>query len=133
MPFKLICAYGSEQCMVFESLIPDFTSNFQVLLRANPKSLYSNKSNQKSEADDELKNKVLIPIIDEDRVKYKTSNSAEIINKKITKKQDIPIECRIDNLEANPSSNQADKENFAFSSESRVQLLIQALHSKDKE
>lgn len=133
MPFKLICAYGSEQCMVFETLIPDFTSNFQVLLRANPKSLYSNKSNQKSEADDELKNKVLIPIIDEDRVKYKTSSSAEIINKKTTKKQDIPIESRIDNLEANPSSNQADKENFAFSSESRVQLLIQALHSKDKE
>lgn len=133
MPFEVVFAYGSEQCMVFETLTPNFDDAFQVLLRTDPKSLFSNKKSKKTDADVELKNKMRNPIIEENNVKYKASNSMVIGNKRITKHQDISMESRLQNLELNSLSSQSGKENFKFCAQSKVQLLIQALHSKDEE
>lgn len=133
-PFKVILAYGSEQCMAFEELTPKLDEPLQILLRADPKAAQTDKARQRTGLEADLKNKVLTPIIDEDQVQYKASNSMAPRSKKTTKWQDMPIESRIRNLqlETNSSSTPSGKGNSGFSAQSRVHLLIQALHSKDK-
>lgn len=131
-PFKIILAYGAEQCMVFEELEPKLDEPLQILLRADPKGLEANKSRQKTRLEADLKNKILTPIIDEDQVQYKASNSMPLRSKKTTKWQDMPMESRVRNLQLETNSIPPAKEESGFCPQSRVHLLIQALHSKDR-
>lgn len=129
---NVMLAYGREQCMVFEDLQPDFDKPLQILLRADPKHLVKQEAQRKTNLANELKSKTLDPIIIEDDVDYKSSSSMGVRTLEPINLDDMPIESRICNLSSKGEPTQGDKEKSKIYGQSRVQLLIQALQSKDK-
>ncbi|KAI8128960.1 hypothetical protein FF38_09843 [Lucilia cuprina] len=125
-PGELLFAYGDKHFMVFEQLKPNFSEKLQVLVRKDPKSLLKAKmggKGDKTSSDAALK--ILTPIINNNDVDYK---SALTVSKKKIKSLDMPMESRLQNLNLNAPDGKVVPQ-----SQSKVQLLVQSLHSKDAE
>lgn len=114
---ELRFGFGDNQFLIFEDIMPDFNENIQVLIRTNPKKLLT-KNIIKKQSEKILKS--VTPIISENDVEYQTSTT---LSKKKQKSIQIPMETRLQNLHlSNGEIPQA---------QSKVQLLVQSLHSKD--
>lgn len=111
--------------MVFEQLKPNFNEKLQVLVRKDPKSLLKDKLGGKKDKNSDAASKTLTPIINSKHVDYK---SAITVSKKKITSIDLPMESRLQNLNLN-----APEGKVVPQSQSKVQLLVQSLHSKDAE
>ncbi|XP_053966510.1 WD repeat-containing protein 43 [Anastrepha ludens] len=123
-PQELIFGYGNSSFLVFERLKPNFAEKLQVLIRADPKLLYLTQgklSRKDGKSGGALK--TLTPIVNEAKVDYK---SAVTVSKKKMKAVEMPMESRLQNLNLNALPG-----GVAPQAQSKVQLLVQALHSKD--
>lgn len=124
-PGELIFGYGDKHFMVFEQLKPNFTEKMQVLVRTDPRKLMKQKIMDKhKDISSEAALKMLTPLIDSKDVDYKSSIS---VSKKKLKSLDMPMEARLQNLNLNTSDNKVTPQ-----AQSKVQLLVQSLHSKDE-
>lgn len=95
---------------------PNFAEKRQILIRNDPKKLFG-KSGEKNK-ENSLKH--VTPIISNNDVEYQTGITPV---RKHNKTIEIPMETRLENLSlAKGETPQA---------QSKVQLLVQALHSKD--
>lgn len=112
----ILIAYGDKQFLQFENVVPNFTEKLQSLIRNDPK-LQTSKS-LKKQGETNLKN--VTPIYNKRDVEYRSSTT--ILKKKQNDIQ-IPMETRLQNL--NLSNGEMPQ------AKSKVQLLVQALHSKD--
>ncbi|XP_067627144.1 WD repeat-containing protein 43 [Eurosta solidaginis] len=121
---ELIFGYGNQSFLCFERLTPNFVERHQVLIRTDPKSLYlaSGKGNKKDVKTGSTQ-KTITPIVNEADVEYKSSTT---VSKKKLKPVEMPMESRLQNLNLN-----APPGSGAPQAQSKVQLLVQALHSKD--
>ncbi|XP_054740556.1 WD repeat-containing protein 43 isoform X2 [Anastrepha obliqua] len=123
-PQELIFGYGNSSFLVFERLKPNFAEKLQVLIRADPKLLYLTQgklSRKDGKSGGALK--TLTPIVNEAKVDYK---STVTVSKKKLKAVEMPMESRLQNLNLNALPG-----GVAPQAQSKVQLLVQALHSKD--
>lgn len=122
----MLIAYGDKRILVFERLTPNFEEKLQVLIRTEPRKLYAVRNANAKTNDVALK--TLTPEVIEEDVDYK---SALILPKKKKKASELPMEMRLENL--NIVGDGASGElSTAPKAQSKVQLLIQALHSQDK-
>lgn len=122
----ILIGYGDKHFCIFEQLSLNFKEKMQVLVRTDPKKLFaSKKGNKKSTTvtsnTDALK--TLVPTIISENVEYKT---AITVSAKKMKTTDIPMETRLQNLNLNVPAGSVKTQ-----AQSKVQLLVQALHSKD--
>ncbi|XP_036333212.1 WD repeat-containing protein 43 [Rhagoletis pomonella] len=123
-PQELIFGYGSSSFLVFERLTPNFEEKLQVLIRTDPKSLYLTQGKaSKKDAKLGVAQKTVTPIVNEADVNYKSSVT---VSRKKLKAFEMPMESRLQNLNIN-----AIPGGGAPQAQSKVQLLVQALHSKD--
>ncbi|XP_036230348.2 WD repeat-containing protein 43 isoform X2 [Bactrocera oleae] len=121
---ELIFGYGNKSFLVFEHLTPNFTEKLQVLIRTDPKTLYlmRGKLSKKDGKAGDAK-KTVTPIVNDADVEY--TSSATVPKKKL-KSVEMPMESRLQNLNLNAVAGSG-----APQAQSKVQLLVQALHSKD--
>lgn len=110
--------------MVFEQLKPNFTEKMQVLIRSDPRKLLKQKLG-KGDKNTDAALKTLTPIINTNDVDYKSSLT---VSKKKLNSLDMPMESRLQNLNLNAPEGKVIPQ-----SQSKVQLLVQSLHSKDPE
>lgn len=122
-PGEMLFGYGDKNFMVFEQLKPNFNEKLQVLVRAHPKKLLKQKIARGDKSTTDAVHKVLTPIINTADVDYK---SAVTVSKKKLKSIDMPMESRLQNLNLNTREGKVVPQ-----SQSKVQLLVQSLHSKD--
>ncbi|XP_065367123.1 WD repeat-containing protein 43 isoform X1 [Calliphora vicina] len=124
-PGYLLFAYGDKHFIVFEQLKPNFSEKMQVLVRKDPKKLLKQKMGKGDKTSTDAALKILSPIINSKDVDYK---SAVTVSKKKLKSLDMPMESRLQNLNLNAAASKVVPQ-----SQSKVQLLVQSLHSKDAE
>ncbi|XP_073814070.1 WD repeat-containing protein 43 [Musca autumnalis] len=121
---ELLFGYGDKHFIVFEQLQPSFAEKMQVLVRTDPrKQAKQQLLGKRNEIGSEKTLKMITPIIDAKDVDYKSAIS--VSNKKV-KPLDMPMEARLQNL------NLADGKAVTPQAQSKVQLLVQSLHSKDE-
>ncbi|XP_055382427.1 WD repeat-containing protein 43 [Condylostylus longicornis] len=111
---ELLFGYGDKQFLQFEKITINFAEHIQVLIRSQPKK--PSKTNKQAT---EAVSKTVIPKVG--TASYQTA-STPIIRKKRDDVQ-IPLETRLQNLHVTNGEMP--------NAQSKVQLLIQALHSKD--
>lgn len=124
-PGDLLFAYGDNKCLLFEQLKPNFSEKMQVLVRTDPRKLIKQKLMGKRDGNPEAALKILTPVINAKDVDYKSSIT---VSKKKLNSMDLPMEARLQNL----NLNTADGKIKPPQSQSKVQLLVQSLHSKDE-
>lgn len=120
-PNEILFGYGDKHFMIFEHLEPNFNEKMQVLVRGDPKKLYTKKPGSNK---DQGSLKILTPIINTEDVYYK---SALTVPKKNLKSIEMPMESRLQNLNLNAPAGTT----VTPQAQSKVQLLVQSLHSKD--
>ncbi|KAM8713544.1 hypothetical protein ACLKA7_013808 [Drosophila subpalustris] len=122
-PHEILFGYGSRSLLQFERYSPNYGEKLNVIVRTDPKKLYTKKQRaDQSGSAEALKMKA--PLVRSKEVEY---NSALPISKKKIQ-NDVPMEARLQNL-----SIQATKlTDGKLQSQSKTQLLMQALHSQDK-
>lgn len=122
-PHEILFGYGSRSLLQFERYTPNYSEKLNVIVRTDPKKLYTKKQRgDQSGSAEALKMKT--PVVRNKEVEY---NSALPISKKKIQ-NDVPMEARLENL-----SLQATKlKDGKLQSQSKTQLLMQALHSQDK-
>ncbi|XP_061391420.1 WD repeat-containing protein 43 [Musca vetustissima] len=122
---ELLFAYGDKHVIVFEQLKPSFNEKMQVLVRKDPrKQAKQQLIGKRNEIGSEKALKMITPIIDTKDVDYKSSIA--VTNKKL-KPLDMPMEARLQNLNLNVGEGKVVPQ-----AQSKVQLLVQSLHSKDE-
>uniref|UniRef100_A0A1I8N3C4 Small-subunit processome Utp12 domain-containing protein n=1 Tax=Musca domestica TaxID=7370 RepID=A0A1I8N3C4_MUSDO len=122
---ELLFAYGDKHFVVFEQLKPSFAEKMQVLIRTDPrKHVKQQLLGKRNEIGSEKTLKMITPIIDAKDVDYKSSIS---VTKKKLKSLDMPMEARLQNLNLNVGDGKVIPQ-----AQSKVQLLVQSLHSKDE-
>ncbi|XP_034479036.1 WD repeat-containing protein 43 [Drosophila innubila] len=122
-PHEILFGYGTRSLLQFERYSPNYGEKLNVIVRTDPKKLYTKKQRaDQSGSAEALKMKT--PVVRKKEVEY---NSALPISKKKIQ-NDVPMEARLENL-----SIQATKlTDGKLQSQSKTQLLMQALHSQDK-
>uniref|UniRef100_A0A1I8PJP8 Small-subunit processome Utp12 domain-containing protein n=1 Tax=Stomoxys calcitrans TaxID=35570 RepID=A0A1I8PJP8_STOCA len=121
---ELIFAYGDKHFMAFEQLKPNFKEKLQVLVRTDPRKVVKKKiMGKRGDISSETTLKIQTPIIDAKDVDYKSS----ITVVKNVKSSDMPLEARLENLNLSLTEGKVIPQ-----AQSKVQLLIQSLHSKDE-
>lgn len=120
---ELLFGYGDKNFLMFEQLKPNFNEKLQVLVRKDPKKLIKEKMGKGEGRSKDLALKTLTPIINTQDVDYK---SAVMVGKKEQKSVDMPMESRLQNLNLNATGGKVVPQ-----AQSKVQLLVQSLHSKD--
>jgi len=118
-PDSMLLGYGSSNFMVFEQFLTNYKEKLQVLVRTDPKKILL-KSKKKSEANKGTVLKTLTPIADKNDVEYKSA--VNVPKKKL--QNEIPMETRLKKLNLDKMEPQE--------TQSKVQLLIQSLHSQDQ-
>ncbi|RZB40003.1 WD repeat-containing protein 43 [Asbolus verrucosus] len=116
----LCIGYGSAVVQTFENITISNYQKLQCLLREDLHKLRISKENQVS--------KVHTPIVGND-VHYLTSQTSSVTTKrKNDGQQEVPMERRLENLMA----NELDSNSKVPKADNIAQLLVQGLHSKDK-
>lgn len=116
----ILFAYGDQQILTFEQITPNYSEKLQVLVRSDPKSQFLKKKSIQSNHVGASLN-TITPLVSEN-VEYA---SGALVPRKNRKPVEMPFESRLQNLNLNVSAGEKPEAN------SKVQLLIQALHSKD--
>lgn len=120
---EILFGYGSQRLLQFERYTPNYAEKLNVIVRTDPKKLYT--KNKRSEQSTQAALKAQVPIVSNKEVEY--NSALPLSNKKI--RNDVPMEARLQNL-----SLQAIKlPDGKLQSQSKTQLLMQALHSQDQE
>ncbi|KAH8384664.1 hypothetical protein KR093_004433 [Drosophila rubida] len=120
---EILFGYGTRSLLQFENYTPNYGEKLNVIVRTDPKKLYAKKKRaDQSGTQEALKTK--IPIISKSEVEY---NSALPISKKKIQ-NDVPMEARLESLTIEASKLPDGK----LQSQSKTQLLMQALHSQDQ-
>ncbi|TDG50988.1 hypothetical protein AWZ03_002643 [Drosophila navojoa] len=119
---EILFGYGSRRLLQFERYTPNYAEKLNVIVRAEPKKLFA--KNKRSEQGTEAALKAQVPIVSHNEVEY--NSALPLSNKKV--RNDVPMEARLQNL-----SLQAMKlPDGKLQSQSKTQLLMQALHSQDQ-
>ncbi|KAG5899254.1 hypothetical protein JTB14_035432 [Gonioctena quinquepunctata] len=119
---KTLCiGHGTEILITFENLSIESHKKVQCLVRKDPRALAVSKPDQD--------NKIITPIVNDD-VHYLTSQMSSMSTKKRKNegRLEVPMEKRLENLEL----NKPDGDSKVPKSDNVAQLLVQGLHSKDK-
>ncbi|KAH8299449.1 hypothetical protein KR044_001499 [Drosophila immigrans] len=120
---EILFGYGTRSLLQFERYTPNYGEKLNVIVRTDPKKLYTKKKRvDQSGTQEALKTK--IPIVNKAEVEY---NSALPISKKKIQ-NDVPMEARLETLTIEASQLIDGK----LQSQSKTQLLMQALHSQDQ-
>ncbi|XP_050491841.1 WD repeat-containing protein 43 [Bombus huntii] len=119
---KLLLAYGTYLNPIFEKVTPDFSDKVQYLVRSEYK-----KSKDRKEEISKVKSTII-----EDDVEYLTPGIIETTQKKIRSSggSQLLLKDRLENLSLSAESNPTGK--ITSTGNSRAQLLVQGLNSKDK-
>ncbi|XP_023168846.1 WD repeat-containing protein 43 isoform X2 [Drosophila hydei] len=118
----ILFGYGSRQLLQFERYTPNYAEKLNVIVRTAPKKLYI--KNKRNEPGTEAALKAQTPIVRTNEVEY---NSALPMSKKKVQNE-VPMEARLQNLSIQPTKLPGGK----LQSQSKTQLLMQALHSQDQ-
>ncbi|XP_068145270.1 WD repeat-containing protein 43 [Drosophila tropicalis] len=118
---EILFGYGSRSLLQFERFTPNYAEKLNVIVRADPKKLYAKKQ-QKDGPITGLKTE-----IPRDNIKRVEYNSALPISKKKVQNE-VPMEARLQHLQLTATKPTANK----LQMQSKTQLLMQALHSKDQ-
>ncbi|XP_055855975.1 WD repeat-containing protein 43 [Episyrphus balteatus] len=118
MKGQILFCYGDRQFLTFEQIVPNYSEKLQVLVRTDPKTNFSKKKSLQTH-DYGSSLKTITPKIDR-HVDY---NTGGMVSRKKLKPVEMPFESRLQNLNLNVGEKPE--------AQSKVQLLIQALHSKD--
>ncbi|XP_037952557.1 WD repeat-containing protein 43-like [Teleopsis dalmanni] len=112
--------YGDQRFLIFENFTPALKEKLEVLVRNNPKKIL--RQNLDKKASNTLsQSKTLIPAYYLNEVVHKSA-----IKMPQKKSADLPLQSRLQNLGLINDTPQVQ-------SQCKVQLLVQALHSKDTE
>ncbi|XP_017105800.2 WD repeat-containing protein 43 isoform X2 [Drosophila bipectinata] len=120
---EILFGYGSRQQLQFERFTPNYAEKLNVIVRADPKKLYAKKKGKEQIGFQEA-TKVQKPIVSQKNVEY---NSALPISQKKVQ-NDVPMEARLQHLQIQSTKLSGGK----LQTQSKTQLLMQALHSKDQ-
>ncbi|XP_055906734.1 WD repeat-containing protein 43 [Eupeodes corollae] len=119
MKGQILFCYGNTNFMTFEQIFPNYSEKLQVLVRADPKSRFMKKKKTDStQIGSSLK--TLTPYVDS-KVEYTLGS---VVSRKKLKAAEMPFESRLQNLNLNVGEKPE--------AQSNVQLLMQALHSKNR-
>lgn len=120
---EILFGYGSLRLLQFEKYTPNYSEKLNVIVRTDPKKLYTkNKRGEQGGTPAALK--AQLPIVQVSEVEY---NSAMPISKKKVQNE-VPMEARLKSL-----TIQAEKfPDGKLQSQSKTQLLMQALHSQNQ-
>ncbi|XP_020800954.1 WD repeat-containing protein 43 [Drosophila serrata] len=121
---EILFGYGSRQQLQFEHFTPNYAEKLNVIERADPKKLYAKKKG-KEQLGFNAATKVLKPVVSTKNVEY---NSALPVSQKKVQNE-VPMEARLQHLQMHATKLSGGK----LQTQSKTQLLMQALHSKDKE
>ncbi|KAL5286831.1 WDR43 family protein [Megaselia abdita] len=116
---EVLFAYGDRFFLMFEKKQVDYSQKIDVLVRVHPKDALNEKKAKKGTQAKSLK--TLIPTINPADVSYKSATAVQ--PQKTSKPVDTPMDERLQNLHL--SNGEIPK------SQSKVNLLVQALHSRD--
>ncbi|ALC40642.1 CG30349 [Drosophila busckii] len=119
---EILFGYGNRQLLQFERYTPNYAEKLNVIVRTDPKKLYTKK--QRQEKNIETASKTQTPIVKIKDVEY---NSALPKSKK-KMQNEVPMEARLQSLTIQATKLSGGK----LQSESKTQLLMQALQSQDK-
>ncbi|XP_015029625.2 WD repeat-containing protein 43 isoform X1 [Drosophila virilis] len=119
---EILFGYGSRRQLQFERYTPNYAEKLNVIVRTDPKKLYTKK--QRIEHSTEAALKSQTPVVRPNDVEY---NSALPKSKKKIK-NDVPMEARLQNLTIQATKLPGGK----LQSQSKTQLLMQALHSQNQ-
>ncbi|XP_049819073.1 WD repeat-containing protein 43 [Aethina tumida] len=114
----LCIGHGTEITLTFENITVDTYQKFQCLVRNDPRTVRAAKDVEVT--------KVQTPIVGKDVV-YVTPQSAAPVKRKKDGQQEVPMEIRLENLVLNKADGKAVPR-----ADNVAQLLVQGLHSKDK-
>jgi len=120
---EILFGYGSRQQLQFERFTPNYGEKLNVIVRADPKKLYAKKKG-KEQPGYQAATKVQKPIVNQKNVEY---NSALPISQKKVQNE-VPMEARLEHLKIQGTKLSGGK----LLTQSKTQLLMQALHSKDQ-
>ncbi|KAH8348822.1 hypothetical protein KR084_011467 [Drosophila pseudotakahashii] len=120
---EILFGYGSRQQLQFERFTPNYGEKLNVIVRADPKKLYAKKKG-KEQLGFLAATKVQKPIVSQKNVEY---NSALPISQKKVQNE-VPMEARLQHLKIHGTKLSGGK----LQTQSKTQLLMQALHSKDQ-
>ncbi|KAH8277800.1 hypothetical protein KR018_007623 [Drosophila ironensis] len=120
---EILFGYGSGQQLQFERFTPNYADKINVILRTDPKKLYAKKKGQ-DQPGFQAATKVKTPIVSQKTVEY---NSALPISQKKVQNE-VPMEARLQHLQIQSTKLSGGK----LQTQSKTQLLMQALHSKDQ-
>ncbi|KAJ8926553.1 hypothetical protein NQ314_021069 [Rhamnusium bicolor] len=119
---ETICiGHGTEIILTFENILITSFKKVQCLVRKDPRSIQTSKKDQAS--------KTLSPVVNND-VHYLTSQTSTTTatKRKIDGQMEVPMEKRLENL----TLNKLDGSSKVPKVDNVAQLLVQGLHSKDK-
>ncbi|KAH8285418.1 hypothetical protein KR054_008962 [Drosophila jambulina] len=120
---EILFGYGSRTQLQFERFTPNYAEKLNVLERADPKKLYAKKKG-KEQLGFQAATKVLKPVVSKKNVEY---NSALPVSQKKVQNE-VPMEARLQHLQIHATKLSGGK----LQTQSKTQLLMQALHSKDQ-
>lgn len=116
---EVLIAYGDKYFLMFEKKAINYSQKIDVLVRAHPREALNDKKTKKGPQEKGLK--TLVPIVKPSEVSYKSSSAVPV--QKASKTVDTPMDQRLQNL--NLSNGEIPQ------AQNKVNLLMQALHSKD--
>ncbi|XP_033254742.1 WD repeat-containing protein 43-like [Drosophila miranda] len=119
---EILFGYGNRKQIQFERITPNYAEKLNVIVRADPKKLYAKKKGKEQAL--QAAHKTLAPVVSQKIVEY---NSALPISQKKVQ-NDVPMEARLQHLQIKATKQGAGK----LQTQSKTQLLMQALHSKDQ-
>ncbi|KAI8035678.1 hypothetical protein M5D96_011428 [Drosophila gunungcola] len=120
---EILFGYGNRQQLQFERFTPNYGEKLNVIVRADPKKLYAKKKG-KEQLGFQAATKVQKPIVNQKSVEY--NSALPIFQKKV--QNDVPMEARLQHLKIHGTKLSGGK----LLTQSKTQLLMQALHSKDQ-
>ncbi|EDX06254.1 GD10611 [Drosophila simulans] len=120
---EILFGYGSRQQLQFERYTPNYGEKLNVIVRADPKKRYAKKKG-KEQPGYVAATKVQKPIVNQKNVEY--NNALPISQKKV--QNEVPMEARLEHLKIQETKLSGGK----LLTQSKTQLLMQALHSKDQ-
>lgn len=116
---EILFAYGDKYFLMFEKKELDYNQKIDVLVRLHPKEALNDKKEKKGTKAKNLK--TLVPTVNPADVSYKSATA--VPTQKASKPVDTPMDERLQNLHL--SNGEIPQ------SQSKVNLLVQALHSRD--
>lgn len=120
---EILFGYGSLRLLQFEKYTPNYAEKLNVIVRTDPKKLYT-KNQRGDQSGTPAALKAHLPIVQVRDVEY---NSAVPISAKKVQNE-LPMEARLKGLTI-PAAKLSDGK---LQSQSKTQLLMQALHSQNQ-